>query len=157
MHKLKEFSVMAHHRFAVLTAQGASGIASAEYEALFASDFVLYAPYLIKPLQDRKLALRFLNELFERSGYPRYTHEFTDEHKTTLLLWEGTLQGPDQRDFTLEGSLALTEGDDGLIHSIVNYLRPLQVGALIMKPMIAAASAVLPEEYWKTSKPLNVK
>lgn len=148
---------MAHHRFAVLTAQGASGTKSAEFEALFAPDFILYAPYLTRPLQDKKLALQFLNEVFERSGYPRYTHEFTDEHKTTLLLWEGTLKGPDDRLFTLEGSLAVTEGDDGLIRSIVSYLRPLQVGALIMKPMIASAAAVLPEEYWKTSKPLNLK
>jgi hypothetical protein len=148
---------MASHRFAVLTAQGASGIKSEEFEALFAPDFTLYAPYLLKSLQDKKLALQFLNEVFERSGYPIYTHEFTDDHMTTLLLWEGTLQGPDERSFTLEGSLALTEGEDGLIHTVISYLRPLQVGALIMKPMVASVAAVLPEEYWKTNKPLNLK
>jgi len=148
---------MVSHRFAVLTAQGASGIKSAEFEALFAPDFTLCAPYLLKPLQDKKLALQFLNEVFERSGYPTYTHQFTDDHKTTLLLWEGTLQGPDEREFTLEGSLALTEGEDGLIHTVISYLRPLQVAALIMKPMVASTSAVLPEEYWKTNKPLSLK
>jgi hypothetical protein len=148
---------MASHRFAVLTEQGESGIKSAEFEALFAPDFVLNAPYLLKPLQDKKLALQFLNEVFSLSGYPKYTHEFTDDHNATLLLWEGTLKGPDDRDFTLEGSLALIEGEDGLIHTVVSYLRPLQVGALIMKPMVAAGAAVLPEEYWKTNKPLNLK
>jgi hypothetical protein len=147
---------MASYRFAVLTEQGESGIKSAEFEALFAPDFVFNAPYIIKPLQNKKLALQFLHELFERSGYPRYTHEFTDDHNTTLLLWEGTLTGPDGRTFTLEGSLALTEREDGLIHSVISYLRPLQVGALIMKPMVASAAAVLPEEYWKTNKPLNL-
>ena len=148
---------MASHRFAVLSEQGKSGIESAEFEALFAPDFIFNAPYLINPLQHKKLALRLLNEVFELSGYPKYTHEFTDDHNTTLLLWEGTLTGPDGRAFTLEGSLALTEGEDGLIHTLVSYLRPLQVGALIMKPMIASAAAVLPEEYWKTNKPLNLK
>lgn len=148
---------MASHRFAALTAQGASGIKSAEFEALFAPDFTLYAPYLLKPLQDKKLALQFLREVFELSGYPTYTHEFTDDHKTTLLLWEGTLQGPDERLFTLEGSTAVTEGEDGLIHTVVSYLRPLQVGALIMKPMVASAASQLSEDYWKTNKPLNLK
>jgi hypothetical protein len=148
---------MASHRFAVLTAQGKDAVQSPEFEALFAPDLTLYAPYLLKSLQDKKLALQFLNEVFERSGYPRYIREFTDEYKTTLLLWEGTLHGPDGRDFTLEGSLALTEGDDGLIHTVISYLRPLQVGALIMKPMVESAAAVLPEEYWKTNKPLNLK
>ncbi len=148
---------MVSHPFATLTARGKSGIESAEFEALFAADFTLNAPYLLKPLQDRKLAFQFLHQVFELSGYPRYTHEFTDEHNSTLFLWEGTLTGPDGRDFTLEGSLVITEGEDGLIHSVISYLRPLQVGALIMKPMVASAAAVLPEEYWKTNKPLNLK
>jgi hypothetical protein len=90
-------------------------------------------------------------------NWPRYTRQFTDEHKTTLLFWEGTITGPDKRDFTLEGSLALIEGDDGLIHTVISYLRPLQVGALIMKPMVESAALTLPEEYWKTNKPLNLK
>jgi hypothetical protein len=146
---------MSFHRFAVLTAQGESGLKSAEFEALFAPDFTFYAPYLLTPLVDKKLALQFLAEVFERSGYPKYTHQYTDDQQTTLLLWEGTLEAPDSRSFTLEGSLALTEGDDGLIHTIISYLRPLQVGALIMKPMIASAASALPEEYWKTNKPLS--
>ncbi len=148
---------MADHRFAVLSAQGASGVQSEEFAALFAPDLTLYAPYILIPLQDKKLALKFLNEVFELSGYPRYTNQYTDDHKTTLLLWEGSLSGPDGRTFTLEGSTALTEGDDGLIHTVISYLRPLQVAALIMKPMVASVSAVLPEEYWKTSQPLNLK
>jgi len=148
---------MSFHRFAVLTEQGESGVKSEEFAALFDADVVFYAPYLLEPLQDKKIALQFLNEVFERSGYPKYTHQFVDNQQTTLLLWEGNLQGPDNRLFTLEGSLALTEGSNGLIHTVISYLRPLQVGALIMKPMIASASSVLPEEYWKTSKPLSTK
>ena len=50
---------MVSHPFATLTARGKSGIESAEFEALFAADFTLNAPYLLKPLQDRKLAFQF--------------------------------------------------------------------------------------------------
>lgn len=148
---------MDFHRFAVLTAQGESGIKSPEFENLFAPDFILNAPYLLKPLQDRKLAFQFLYEVFAKSGYPEYTHQFKDGQGSTLFLWEGKLQGPDDRWFTLEGSTVLIEGDDGLIHTVISYVRPLQVAALIMKPMVGSAAAVLPEEYWKTNKPLELK
>lgn len=148
---------MSFHRFAVLTAQGESGVTSAEYEALFAPDVTLYSPFLLKPLSDKTLILRFIKEIFATAGYPKYTHQFTDDQRTTLFLWEGTLQGPDGRDFTLEGSLAITEGEDRLIHKVVSYLRPLQVGALMMKPMIASAASVLPKEYWEASKPSATK
>lgn len=146
---------MSYHRFAVLTEQGEDGVKSAEFEALFAPDVVLYSPFLLKPLSDKALTIRFLSEVFASAGYPKYTHQFTDDQRTTLFLWEGTLQGPDGRTFTLEGSLAITEGEDGLIHKVTSYLRPLQVGALIIKPMSQSAATVLPEEYWKASKPVS--
>jgi len=149
---------MAYHRFAVLTEQGESGIKSAEFEALFASDVVFEGPFLLKQLSNKELTIRFLSEVFVQSGgYPKYTHQFTDDQNTTLLLWEGDLQGPDGRTFTLEGSIAITDGADGLIHKIVSYLRPLQVGALIMKPMIGSTASVLPEEYWKAVKPVSAQ
>lgn len=148
---------MTYHRFAVLTEQGESGINTEEFEALFASDVTLFSPFLIKPLNDKALTVRFLSEVFAQGGYPKYTHQFTDDQHTTLFLWEGKVQGPDGRMFALEGSLAITEGEDGLIHSVTSYLRPLQVGALLMKPMISSAASILPPEYWKASKPLEVK
>ncbi len=148
---------MSFHRFAVLTEQGEKGVASAEYQALFAPDVVLNSPFLLKPLSDKGLIIRFLNEVFAFAGYPKYTHQFTDDQRTTLFLWEGKLQGPDERIFTLEGSLAITEGEDGLIHKVISYLRPLQVGALMMKPMVASVASVLPKEYWEASRSSTTK
>ncbi len=140
---------MVSHRFAVLSEQGESGVKSAEFEALFAADVTFSSPFLIKPLNDKALTMRFLNEIFAQGGYPKYTHQLTDDQHTTLFLWEGKVQGPDGRWFALEGSLAITEGEDGLIHQVTSYLRPLQVGVLIMKPMIGSAASVLPKEYWE--------
>lgn len=139
---------MSYHRFATLTAQGQSGIKSADFGALFASDVTFYGPFLMKPLQDKELALRFLDEVFALVGYPRYTHQFADNRHTTHFLWDGKIQGPDGRDFTLEGSLAITEGEDGLIHEMISYLRPLQVGVLLKEKMVSSIASVLPKEYW---------
>jgi len=148
---------MSYHRFAVLTEQGESGVKSAEYEALFASDVILYGQFLMKPLSDKELAIRFLNEVFAFVGYPKYSLQLTDDQNTTLLLWEGPVKGPDDRTFMLEGSLALTEGSDGLIHEVRSYLRPLQVGVLLKSTIIASIASVLPKEYWEASKPVSVK
>jgi len=148
---------MSFHRFAVLTEQGESGVKSAEFKALFAPDVTLNSPFLLKPLQDKDLILRFIIEVFADSGYPEYTHQFTDDQRATLFLWEGKLTGPDGRVFTLEGSLVITEGEDGLIHKVTSYLRPLQVGALMMKTEISSAASVLSKEYWEATKPQFVK
>ena len=60
--------------------------------------------------------MRFLSEVFAQGGYPKYTHQFTDDQHTTLYFYgKGEVQGPDGRMFALEGSLAITEGEDGLI------------------------------------------
>lgn len=143
---------MAIQRFTVLTEQGESGVKSAEFEALFAPDVTFSSPYIIKPLSDKALTVRFLTEVFALSGYPKYTHQLTDDQQNTLLLWEGQVQGPDGRWFTLEGSLAITEGEDGLIHKVISYLRPLQVGVLLMKPMISSVASTLPKEYWEATR-----
>jgi hypothetical protein len=148
---------MSYHRFAVLTEQGESGITSAEFEALFTPDMTFFSPFLLKPLNDNKLAIRFINEIFAKVSSPRYTHQFTDDNHSTLFLWKGDLQGPDGRTFTLEGSAVITEGEDGLINRVVIYLRPLQVAALIIKPMVLSAASVLPKEYWDAVKPQEAK
>jgi hypothetical protein len=148
---------MSFHRFAVLTEQGESGVKSAEFEALFAPDVIFYGPFLMKPLSDKALMVRFLSEVFAAVGYPKYTHQFTDDQHTTLFLWEGPIEGPDSRTFTLEGSLAITEGQDGLIHKVISYLRPLQVGVLLKEKATASIASVLPKEYWEATKPAAAK
>lgn len=148
---------MANHRFAVLTEQGESGIKSAEFEALFAPDVIFYGQFLMKPLTNKELMLRFLNDLFAYVGYPKYTHELTDDYKSTLFLWEGPVQGPDGRTFTIEGSLAITEGEDGLIHQVRGYLRPLQVGILLKEAMVSSIASVLPAEYWEAVRSTATK
>jgi len=143
---------MSYHRFATLSEQGESGLKSPEFEALFASDVTLFSPFLLKSINDKALAVRFISEVFTRVGTPKFVQQFTDDQNTTLFLWEGHIQGPDGRDFVLEGSLAITEGEDGLIHKVVSYLRPLQVGALIIKEMMMSAATVLPKDYWEATR-----
>ncbi len=147
---------MSYHRFAALTEQGESGIKSAEFEALLAPDVTFNGPWLMKPLSDKELTLRLLSDVFTIPENPKYTHQLTDDQGSTLFLWEGNIHGPDGRDFTLEGSLVITEGEDGLIHQVTSYLRPLQVGGLLKEKMVSSIASVLPKEYWEIA-PQNAK
>lgn len=143
---------MSYHRFAVLTEQGESGIKSAEFAALLASDVVFDGPFLMQPLKNNKeITVRLLNDVFTIPSNPKYTHQLTDGQGSTLFLWEANVHGPDGRDFPLEGSLRITEGEDGLIHEVTSYLRPLQVGGLLKEKMVGSIAAVLPKEYWNAT------
>lgn len=143
---------MSYHRFAALTEQGESGIKSAEFEALLASDVTFNGPWLLQPLRNNKeLTVRLLNDVFTIPSNSKYTHQLTDGKGNTLFLWEATVHGPDGRDFPLEGSLCITEGEDGLIHQVTSYLRPLQVGGLLKEKMVGSIAAVLPKEYWNAT------
>lgn len=143
---------MSYHRFAVLTEQGESGIQSEEFAALLAPDVTFNGPWLMKPLSNNKeITLRLLNDVFTIPQNPKYTHQLKDDHGSTLFLWEGNVQGPDGRDFPLEGSLVITEGEDGLIHEVTSYLRPLQVGGLLKEKMVSSIASVLPKEYWNAT------
>ena len=94
----------------------------------------------------KELTVRFLNEAFSYVGYPKYNKQLTDNRFTTILLWSGKVQGYD-----IEGSMVITEGEDGLIHEARSYLRPLQVVGLLRDFLISSAAAVLPREYWEAS------
>src|SRR6266702_1738723 len=105
---------MPYHRFAVLTELGESGVKTAEFKDLFAPDAQLHSPFLVKSVEGKELTLQFLTEAFSNVGYPKYTHQFTDNQYITVLLWnsQGKVHGYD-----VQGTMVLTEGKDGLIHS----------------------------------------
>ena len=111
---------MSLHPFGVFSEQGEKGVKSAEYLALFAPDAILHSPFLVKPVMGKELTVRFLNEAFSYVGYPKYNKQLTDNRFTTILLWSGKVEGYD-----IEGSMVITEGEDGLIHEARSYLRPL--------------------------------
>lgn len=139
---------MSYHRFAVLTEQGESGVNTEEFRALFAPDAKLHSPFLVKSVEGKKLTLEFLTEAFTNVGYPRYTHQFTNDQYKTVLLWksQGQVHGYD-----VEGTMELTFNEDGLIIGAKSYLRPLQVVGLLREFLFASAAAKLPQAYWDAS------
>lgn len=140
---------MAFHRFAALTEQGESGIKSPEFAALLASDITFNGPFLMKSLSSNKeVTQHLLSDVYSIPSNIKYTHQLEDNQGSTLFLWEATVTGPDGRDFPLEGSLVITEGEDGLIHQVTSYLRPLQVGGLLKEKMVKSIASVLPREYY---------
>jgi hypothetical protein len=140
---------MTFNRFAVLTEQGESGVATEEFKALFALDAELHSPFLVKHLPGKKLTLHFLTEAFRNVGFPRYTHQFVDEaHHTTTLLWEsqGKVHG-----YEVQGTMVLVYDENGLIHSATSYLRPQQVVVFLREFLFATAGANLPQAFWDAS------
>jgi hypothetical protein len=139
---------MTFHRFAVLTEQGASGVNTEEFRALFALDAELHSPFLVKHVEGKELTLQFLTEAFSNVGYPKYTHQFTDGKNIIILLWnsQGQVHGHD-----VQGTMVLTFNDEGLIHSAKSYLRPQQVVALLREFLFASAGSKLSSDYWKAS------
>jgi len=139
---------MSYHRFAALTEQGESGVKSAEFKALFASDAELHSPFLVKPVEGKELTLQFMTEAFSNVGYPTYTHQFSDGQSKIVLLWksQGRVHG-----YEVQGTMELTLGQDGLIRAAKSYLRPLQVVGMLREFLFASAGAKLSGEYWKAS------
>jgi hypothetical protein len=139
---------MPFHRFAVLTEQGESGVKTEEFKAMFAPDAELHSPFLVKPVEGKKLTMHFLTEAFSNVGYPKYTHQFSDGQSKIVLLWksQGRVHG-----YEVQGTLELIFGPDGLVRSAKSYLRPLQVVTLLREFLFASAGAKLSGEYWKAS------
>lgn len=138
---------MVYHRFAVLTEQGESGVKTAEFEALFAPEVVMYSPFLVKPVEGKTLTLHFMTQAFANSGYPTYTHQFTSG-LTTVLLWKSQSRA---LGYEVGGHAQLTFREDGLIIAVTGYLRPLQVAHLLRELLLATAGSKLSSEYWKAS------
>jgi hypothetical protein len=138
---------MAYHRFALLTEQGERGVKTAEFEALFAPEVEMYSPFLVKPVEGKALTLHFMTEAFSNSGYPTYTHQFTDGH-TIVLLWKSQSRA---LGCEVDGAVQLAFREDGLIIAVKGYLRPLQVAHLLREFLLASAGAKLSPEYWKAS------
>jgi len=134
---------MSFHPFGILSETGESGVKSEEMAALFAPDAILHSPFLIKPVSGKELTLRFLAEAFALVGYPKYFMQLTDNQHTIALLWNGKVQG-----YEIQGTMVITEGEDGLIHELRSYLRPFQVVALLRDALLPSASSALPREYW---------
>jgi hypothetical protein len=139
---------MPFNRFAILTEQGESGVNTEEFRALFAPEAELHSPFLVKPVEGKELTLQFLCEAFSNVGYPRYTHQFTDDAHTTILLWDsqGRVHGHE-----VQGTMVLKMNEDGLILSATSYLRPQQAVALLREFLFASAGAKLSSDYWKAS------
>lgn len=137
---------MANHPFRVLSERGAS---LEELAPLFAPDVTFHSPLLTQSVSGRKVALRSLAEGFTHLGFPKYTLELTNNEQT-VLLWDGTMMGHE-----IQGTMFITQGDDGLIHNLSIFLRPYPVIALFWEAMREFAYGMLPKEFWE-SAPLTI-
>jgi hypothetical protein len=120
-----------------------TGASKEEFSKLFASDVVIQAPMLTKPVKGARDVLNIIWHAAKLAGPIHYTVEVSDA-KQTILLWKGNAGG-----FTLEAATILVDGEDGLIHEVRVLMRPWPIVTIFRNAMHKELSATIPEEYWE--------
>jgi len=91
-----------------------------EAAAILAKNVVMHSPVLIKPIVGRELvAITISNSSNSRDNPGRYIFEATVDNRTTLLRWQGTVEG-----HKIESLELLTDDDNGLLLERTVAYRP---------------------------------
>lgn len=131
---------MSKHPFRVAIETGAT---KEEFSALFASDVVIKAPMLTKPVKGAQGVLNILRHAVKVASPIRYTLEVSDS-KQTFLFWTGNADG-----FDLQAVTILVDGDDGLIREVRVLMRPWPIVTIFRNAMYKELSGTIPEDYWE--------
>lgn len=113
--------------------------------ALLAENVVFNSPVLVRPLEGRAAVARAIaNSSRSRDGIGKYVLEKKIDDRTTVLRWQGTIDG-----HKLE-SLELLVDDDGgkLVERTIAY-RPLPAVRLFRDRMRASPMNAIPDDMWE--------
>ena len=110
---------------------------------LFASNVVIKAPMLTKPIHGAENVLNIISHAAKIAGPIHYTREVRDS-KQTILFWDGKSGG-----FSLQAATILVEDDNGLIREVRVVMRPWPVVTIFRDEMRQALSASIPEDHWE--------
>ena len=114
-----------------------------DFAKLFASDVVLEAPMLTKPVVGIAQALKVIELAATLAGPIFYTLEVSDPNQT-FLFWNGQVDG-----FKLEAVTTLVDGEDDLIHEVRVLMRPWPVVTLFRDAMYKELSNTIPADHWE--------
>jgi hypothetical protein len=140
IHTKQQGHAMSKHPFRIAIETGAS---KEDFSQLFASDVVIKAPMLTKPVKGMRDVLNIISHAARLAGPIQYTVEVRDS-KQTILLWKGNAGG-----FTLEAATILVDGDDGLIREVRVLMRPWPVVKIFRDAMYSELSDTIPRDYWE--------
>jgi len=112
--------------------------------AILAENVVMHSPVLIEPIVGRELvAITISNSSRSRDDPGKYIFERKLDDRTTLLRWQGTVEG-----HKIESLELLTDNKDGLLLERTVAYRPFPALKIFRDRLIALNGGRLPADMW---------
>lgn len=112
--------------------------------AILAENVVMHSPVLIKPIVGREaVAITISNSSHSRDNPDRYVFERQIDGRTTLLRWQGTVDG-----HNIESLELLTDDESGLLVERTVAYRPFPALKIFRDRLIALNAGRLPADMW---------
>jgi hypothetical protein len=112
--------------------------------AIIAENVVMHSPVLIKPIVGRELvAITISNSSHSRDNPGKYIFEGKIDERTTLLRWQGEVEG-----HKIESLELLTDNEEGLLLERTVAYRPFPALKLFRDRLIALNAGKLPADMW---------
>ncbi len=116
----------------------------AEAAAILAEHVVMHSPVLIKPIVGRELVAATISiSTHSRDDPGQYVFEARLDDRTTLLRWQGTVEG-----HSIESLELLTDDADGLLLERTVAYRPFPALKIFRDRLIALNAGKLPADMW---------
>src|SRR5262249_43301253 len=113
--------------------------------AILAENVVMHSPVLIKPIVGRNLvAITISNSSHSRDDPGKYICEGKLDDRTTLLRWQGTVEG-----HKIESLELLTDDENDLLIERTVAYRPFPAVKIFRERLIALNAGRLPAEMWE--------
>jgi hypothetical protein len=112
--------------------------------AILAENVVMHSPVLVKPIVGRELvAITISNSSHSRDDPGKYVFEGKINDRTTLLRWQGTVEG-----HKIESLELLTDDEQGLLVERTVAYRPFPALKIFRDRLIALNAGKLPADMW---------
>jgi hypothetical protein len=112
--------------------------------SILAENVIMHSPVLIEPIIGRELvAITISNSSHSRDDPGKYIFEGKLDDKTTLLRWQGTVEGHE-----IESLELLTDNNDGLLSERTIAYRPFPALRIFRDRLITLNAGRLPADMW---------
>ena len=113
--------------------------------AILAENVVMHSPVLVKPIAGRELvAITISNSSRSRDNPGQYIFEGRIDEQTTLLRWQGTVEG-----HKIESLELLTDDENGLLVERTVAYRPFPALKIFRDRLIELNAGKLPADMWE--------
>jgi hypothetical protein len=111
---------------------------------ILAGNVVMHSPVLVKPIIGRELvAISISNSSHSRDNPGQYVFEARIDQRTTLLRWQGTVEG-----HKIESLELLMDDENGLLVERTVAYRPFPALKIFRDRLIALNDGKLPADMW---------